>query len=455
MKNVPVRYFSTSLSSPEVIFSKALLSGLAPDGGLYMPLSIPVLKSSDIAGFSSLSYAEIAARVMSPYLYEEISEAELYSLASDAYNFPIPIEYAGDSLYILRLDQGPTASFKDFAARMMARLMQYFNRREDRNLIILVATSGDTGSAIASAFHKLEGVEVVILYPHAEVSDNQRRQMTTMGDNVRVLSVEGKFDDCQNMVKQAFRDRELAHLSLSSANSINIGRLLPQAVYYFYAWSRVVTPENIVLFAVPSGNFGNITGGLIAMRMGLPVKQFIVATNSNDEFPRYLQSGFYEPLVPSRNAVSNAMNVGHPSNLARILSLYGGMMDDRGMIRVEPDMEALKRDLYSFSVSDELTLETMTKYYKNHEIISEPHGAAALAAVDEYRRVNSGSDIAGSTVISIETAHPAKFPELLCKVMGRVPDVPPSLSGLSEKSEFYERIPGSYEFLKDYLLGLT
>ncbi len=454
MKHDSIRYYSTSLSSDEVVFSKALMKGLAPDGGLYMPTFLPVLHRSEILRFSSQSYSEIATSVLFPLLKDEVSESELHRLALGAYNFPVPVEDAGDQLHILRLDQGPTASFKDFAARMMARLMQYFNRHADRNLVILVATSGDTGSAIASAFHRLEGVEVVILFPDAEVSENQRRQMTTMGDNVKVLSVDGKFDDCQRMVKQAFLDRELAGISLTSANSINIGRLLPQSVYYFYAWSRLSDASGDVRFAVPSGNFGNVTGGLLAMKMGLPVRGFIVATNSNDEFPLYLESGSYEPIIPSRNAISNAMNVGHPSNLSRIISLYGGMMDAQGQIISMPDMKSLRRDFFSFSVSDGLTLETMARYYNNRKIITEPHGATALAAVEEYRRINCGTDTSDSIVISIETAHPAKFPELVSMVTGTAPDIPVSLTGLGDKSEVFQRIEGKYEILKEYLLEM-
>jgi len=431
------------------------MTGLAPDGGLYMPLSIPVIKSSDIAAFSSLSYAEIAARVLSPFINDEIDESELFTLASDAYNFPIPVENAGDSLFILRLDQGPTASFKDFAARMMARMMQYFNRTAERNLVVLVATSGDTGSAIANAFHGLPGVSVVILFPKGEVTANQRLQMTTLGGNVNVLAVDGKFDDCQRMVKEAFNDRDLSSVGLTSANSINIGRLLPQSVYYFYAYSRLgLKPGSAVCFAVPSGNFGNMMGGMIAMRMGLPVERFIIATNMNDEFPEYLRTGVYCPVIPSRNCISNAMNVGHPSNLARLIALYQGSMNEKGNVISPPDLNAMRRDIFSFPVSDELSLETIKKYYADKGIMVEPHGATALAVVKKYRSEVSGENASGIPVVALETAHPAKFPESVFLATGQYPVVPDSLKDLEKGTESYEFIENDYMVLMEYLMSL-
>jgi threonine synthase len=432
-----------------------LLRGLAPDGGLYMPNTIPNLEGSLITRFSGMEYPEIAAKVLEAFLYDDILSSDLLQMTTDAYNFELPIEKCGDRLHIMRLDRGPTASFKDFAARMMARLMQYYTRTTGRRLVVLVATSGDTGSAIASAFHGLPGIEVVILYPRDEVSDNQRRQMTTLGNNVRVFAIDGKFDDCQSLVKQAFSDNSLSKKGLTSANSINIGRLLPQSVYYFYAYSRLeLKPGSPINFAVPSGNFGNMMGGMIARRMGLPVKRFIIATNMNDEFPEYLHSGDYHPVVPSRNCISNAMNVGHPSNLARLIALYGGRMDEKGKMISEPDLNAMRRDVFALPVTDELSLETVRQYFAYKGITVEPHGATALAAIDEYDRINSGVEDHAVPVVALETAHPAKFPEAVARATGKYPPMPDSLRGLEDLEEQYEFIDNNYEVLKEYLLSL-
>lgn len=307
-------FFSTNGSPERVDFKQALLSGQAPDMGLYMPEYFPRIEDEEISKFRGMRYPEIAYRVISPYIGNLIPKDDLISILESAYNFDIPIERVFDRAHIMRLDRGPTCSFKDFAARLMGRLVQYFLEREGRNIIILTATSGDTGSAVAHAFYGLGNVRVVVLYPEREVTKRQRKQMTTLGGNVHALAVDGKFDECQALVKRAFADPELRELNLSSANSINVGRLLPQSVYYFYAYSRISDGEEIVV-SVPSGNFGNLMGGLIAMRMGLPIRRFVVATNENDEFPVFMRTGVYKPIRPSRNCISNAMNVGHPSNL--------------------------------------------------------------------------------------------------------------------------------------------
>ncbi|MDX9929952.1 MAG: threonine synthase [Bacteroidales bacterium] len=450
-----VRFYSTNRQSPLVPFSEALMKGLAPDGGLYMPERISRLRESSLRNLMQLTYPELAARILYPYVSSEVPEDDLLAIASDSYDFDIPVERVDDNLYILRLDRGPTASFKDFAARMMARLMQYFIRSSGRRLLILVATSGDTGSAIASAFHGLPGAEVVILFPRNEVSENQRRQMTTLGGNIRTLSVDCKFDDCQRLVKKAFGDPELEGMGLSSANSINIGRLLPQSVYYFYAWlSLAGKSSQQTSFAIPSGNFGNMMGGMIATRMGLPAGRFLIAVNGNDEFPRYLETGRYKPVVPSVNCISNAMNVGHPSNLARLVDLYGGNMNETGTIVKEPDMKSMRRDIYSLSVSDEMTVETIKSYYSKFGILIEPHGAVSLTAVDRYRRETAMRGAKPGLIIAVETAHPAKFPEVVGAATGMLPPVPEPLKGLDEKREVFIETDGRYETLRDFLKSI-
>jgi len=447
-----ILFTSTNLSSPAVTFREALLKGIAPDGGLYLPSRIPVIGKAELTAFARFSYSVIATRVLSTFLSPEIPEEKLATITEDAYNFELPLEDTGNGIWIMRLDRGPTASFKDYAARMMARLMQFYSAGKEKRLVILVATSGDTGSAIASAYHGLPGVEVVILFPVDEVSENQRRQMTTLGDNIRVLAVNGKFDDCQRLVKEAFADAALSAMQLSSANSINIGRLLPQAVYYFYAWSRIASAADAPLtFAIPSGNFGNLMGGLIAKRMGLPVKRFIVATNSNDEFPRYLATGRYKPIDPSVNCISNAMNVGHPSNLARIISLYGGTMDERGIVGREPDLDLMRNDICSFAVTDSETIDTISYYGRSKGVVIEPHGAVALRAVEMYR--NGCSEAGDNIIVALETAHPAKFPDVITSTTGITPEVPESLRGLDQTAEIVTGMENRYDSFREYLLS--
>src|SRR5450755_4321708 len=271
----------------------------------------------------------------------------------------------------MRLGQGPTASFKDFAALMMARLLGRFLQEDGKQLTILTATSGDTGAAVAHAFHNVPGIRVIVLFPFDEVSVSQRKLMTTLRDNVRTVAVDGKFDDCQAMVKRAFSDPDLRHIPLSSANSINIGRLLPQSVYYFYAASRLAKSDEKIVFSIPSGNFGDAMGAVVAREMGLPVKKIIASVNDNDAFPKFLANGIYEKISPSRNSVSNARNVGHPSNLARLVAVYGGQMDETGKIKRLPDLAAMRRDIFSTSISDARTVAGVREVWSNFQLLLE------------------------------------------------------------------------------------
>ena len=435
-------------------FRQALLKGLAPDRGLYMPTEIPVAGAEEIEKFTHIPYHEIAFRITRKFLGEEIAEEDLREITTESYDFKVPLEPAWDKKYVMRLDQGPTASFKDFAARMMGRLMHYYLQQEKRKMVILTATSGDTGSAIANAFFGLSNIEVVVLFPDKEVTSRQRKQMTTLGKNVRVISVEGKFDDCQALVKEAFSDPDLEKLNLSSANSINIGRLIPQIVYYFYAFARLRpgNPEDDVIFSIPSGNFGDMMGGVLAMKMGLPVRRFIISVNENDEFPRFLSTGKYEKIVPSRNCISSAMNVGHPSNLARLVALYGGVMDEKGVITRPPDMERMNKELYSVSISDAETRESITQAWNEHHLMLEPHGAVGWAGLQKFLSAEGHHYSGDQLYVTLETAHPAKFPEEIKRVLDTEPDLPASLEGLEEKEEKYEKLKGNYEEMKKYLL---
>lgn len=443
---------STNGRAPAVNLREALLRGQAPDKGLYLPDKFPKFTPAEIAAFATLPYAEIAFRVLSQYTDGVLPDHDLAQLCDDAYNFEVPLERVRglERVAVMRLDRGPTASFKDFAARMMARLIGRFVREAGQQLTILVATSGDTGSAVASAFHRVAGIRVIVLFPIAEVSERQRKQMTTLGDNVRSIAMDGKFDDCQALVKRAFADPALRHIALSSANSINIGRLLPQSVYYFYAASRLARPGEPLVIAVPSGNFGNMMGAVIAGRMGLPIRRIVVPVNGNDEVPRFLGTGAYAKIEPSRNCLSNAMNVGHPSNLARLVAVYGGQMDETGAIHRAPDMAALRRDLFSSSVSDDDTRTTIKTAWERHQLLLEPHGAVGWRGFWDYLATEP---LNGAPAVVLETAHPAKFPDEIEKALGFTPEAPPSLAALDTLPEDFDRLGTDYDAFRDYLMA--
>ncbi|MBN2275075.1 MAG: threonine synthase [Bacteroidales bacterium] len=449
----PILYYSTNLKAPRVSFKEALLKGLAPDGGLYMPESLPEMDNATLNALTGKKYYEIAHTVLELFLTTDIPGDELLAMAMDAYDYDVPLEPVYERKFLLRLDRGPTASFKDFAARMMGRLMQYFLHLENRDMLILTATSGDTGSAIANAFYGLENIRVVVLFPEKEVTERQRKQMTTLGKNVHIIGIEGKFDDCQALVKKAFSDPQLDRLNLSSANSINIGRLIPQSVYFFFAWSMLKNRENEpVIFSVPSGNFGDLMGGLIAFHMGLPVKKFVVSTNENDEVPVYFQTGKYKTIIPSRDCISSAMNVGHPSNMARIIALYGGVMDEHGVIIKEPDVARLKKAMHSISINDLHTKAILKSVYERHHVLLEPHGAVGWAGLQEYFRSSPEDAVSSQLAVCLETAHPAKFPAEINELLGFDPELPDSMKGLDQKKESWETMKSDYNLLKIYLL---
>jgi len=442
-----IKYLSTNKNSPALSFRQALIQGLAPDKGLYMPDQIPKISKEIISSMKDMTYPEIAFIVTNQFLKNEIPEDELKRIVNEAYDYAIPLEKVIDYIYIMRLDQGPTASFKDFAARMMARLMQYYTKQENKNLLILTATSGDTGGAVADAFYGMDNIKVTVLFPEKEVSDRQRKQMTTLGKNITAIAIKGKFDDCQALVKQAFADEELSHLNLSSANSINFGRLLPQTVYYFYAYSRLADNKEVI-FSVPSGNFGNLMGGLIAKQMGLPIHKFIAAVNENNEFSRFLETWVYKPISPSIICPSSAMNVGHPSNLARLIYLYGGQMDERGNIIKMPDMNKLRKDIFSVSISNSETMQTIKQVHEKYNLILEPHGAVSFAALQHYLDETKDTHLA----ISLETAHPAKFPEDIKSLLKINPELPKSMQQLEGKKENYLTLNNNYNEFKTFLL---
>ncbi len=429
-----VNYHSTNYRTPDVDFKTAVLRGQALDKGLYMLNKIPKLTEEKINSFKSSELYDIGFEVISEILGDDIPASDLKKILKDALNFSVPIEKIRENNYICYLDQGPTASFKDFGARTLARIMEFFLEIEDKKSVILTATSGDTGGAVAQAFFNMKRIKVIVLFPRDEISELQRKQMTTLGKNITAIGIKGKFDDCQRIVKTAFADPDLKDIGLSSANSINVGRLIPQLLYYFYSYSRVIDEiDEKVIFSVPSGNFGNLMGGLIAFKMGLPVKKFISAVNENNEFPRFLETGVYEKVEPSKNCLSNAMNVGHPSNFARIIDLYNGQIDETGLIHKDPNLNRLQEDIVSYSISDELTKQTIVNFYKRYNRIIEPHGAVGWACLEIYR--NKYSEDGKYKGICFETADPAKFPDEIISLIEITPKIPYSLNIIQNKKE--------------------
>jgi len=445
-----ILYYSTNRKleqgfTKKVTFKEALFMGLAPDNGLFMPTEIPKLSKEEILKLKNKHYHEIAHNILKLFLKNEINDDDLKQITKDAYNFEVPIEKLDNLTYIVRLDHGPTASFKDFAARLMARAMQKL-KPKDKQITILVATSGDTGSAVGEAYRSLEGIKVYIFYPENEVSNIQKKQLDSIGKNVKAIAINGKFDDCQKLVKEAFSDPELKKLNLTSANSINIGRILPQIVYYFYSYLNVADDFEEILFSIPSGNFGNSLGCEIARRMGLPVK-LLLAVNENDEFPKFLETKEYKKIEPSRHCLSNAMNVGNPSNLARYFELYNGTIDKEGIVHKMPDIEEMKKFIDSVSISDEETIKTIKEIYEKYKIIIEPHGAVGIAALSKYFEKNKKTKS-----ICLETADPAKFPEIIRKELNIEPKVPEILRKINKREGNPVYLPNSYEKVKDCLV---
>ena len=452
---MPIKYHSTNKESKDVGFKTALLKGQAPDSGLYMPNEVPTVSKEEFEEMKNMNYPEVAAIVVKKFL-KEIPKEKIQKMCKEAYkDLKVPLEKVDEKNYILRMGQGPTASFKDYAALLMSRLMGYYSKNMEEDIIVLVATSGDTGSAIANGFYDVDGVKVVVMYPKNEVTKRQARLMDSLGKNIHALAVDGVFDDLQSNAICAFDDKDLNNKLkekgkiLTSANSINWGRIMPQIIYYFYAASRIKNNENDIIFSVPSGNFGNVTAGLFSKKMKNPVSRFIIPTNENDEFPVFMQTGIYKATSPSKNCISNAMNVGDPSNLRRLFELYDGqLIKDKG-IKKMPNLENMKKDIFSVSVTDNLTLKTMKSALES-DLILEPHGAVGWAGSKKYRMHTKDKD---SIVITLETAHPAKFPKNLEKIGANV-KLPKSMKDVDEKKSLAKNVSKDYSILKDFLLDL-
>lgn len=435
-----MKYYSTNKQSQSVSLQEAVVKGLASDRGLFMPEAIKALPSSFYDHIEDLSFQEIAYRVADAFFGEDIPADTLKDIVYDTLNFDVPLVKVEENIYSLELFHGPTLAFKDVGGRFMARLLSYFIRKEgQKDVNVLVATSGDTGSAVANGFLGVEGIHVYVLYPKGKVSEIQEKQFTTLGQNITALEVEGTFDDCQALVKSAFMDKELNdHLLLTSANSINVARFLPQAFYYFYAYAQLKkmgqADNKKVVVCVPSGNFGNITAGLFGKQMGLPVSRFIAANNKNDIFYQYLQTGKYNPR-PSVATIANAMDVGDPSNFARVLDLY------------KESHEAICRDISGTTYTDEQIRETVKTTYQQTGYLLDPHGACGFRALKEGLKE-------GEVGVFLETAHPAKFLETVEGIIADKVTIPAKLQEFMKGEK--QSLPLSKEFadFKAYLLKL-
>ena len=430
-----MRFYSTNNRSQYVSLRTAVLQGLAEDRGLFMPESIP--PTPKITEWASLPFPEIAFEVSRVFIGEDIPKGALKEMVEGAFSFLAPLIPLEQNLYLLELFHGPTLAFKDFAARFMARLMGYFVKEEQQDLYVLVATSGDTGSAVAHSFLGVPHIQVIILYPSGKVSPLQEKQLTTLGQNITPLEVEGSFDDCQALVKEVFMDKELTkNLFLTSANSINIARLLPQIFYYVSAYGQLSDVEKPIVISVPSGNFGNLTAGLIAKRMGLPIARFVAATNINHIIPQYLETGQFLPQ-PTQHTLTNAMDVGNPSNFSRMLDLYSN------------DVEAMRADLVGFSFTDEETKNAIKEVYGQYGYILDPHGAVGYLGIKAYQKSYREESVG----IFLETAHPAKFQEVVAPLVGRV-DLPKRLKEVVLKTKNSRPIPNDLSTFKRVLLEL-
>lgn len=431
-----MKYFSLNKRSPSVDFAEATVLGQAPDKGLYFPETIPQVSKKLIEHIENHSNEAIAMEVISPYIGDAIPKDVLENIVHETVNFEIPLVKITDDIFSLELFHGPTLAFKDIGARFMSRCLGYFAKGNNVKVTVLVATSGDTGGAVANGFYEVEGVEVVILYPSGKVSSVQEKQLTTLGKNIHALEVDGTFDECQQMVKAAFADVELnQQIKLTSANSINVARWLPQQFYYFYLWKQWKNKSDPPVVTVPSGNFGNICAGLLAQKSGLPIKHFIAACNINDTVPDFLRTGNYQPkkALPT---ISNAMDVGDPSNFIRIMEIFHQQID------------GLKKILNGYTISEEETKATLISVFKQKNYLLDPHGAVAYNALQQYQALHPHTK-----GVILETAHPVKFYDVIEPLINETIPVPETVAKQMKKEKASIKIDPTVGELRNYLLA--
>lgn len=430
-----MQYYSTNNTALRTDLKEAIFKGLPADNGLFMPVEIPALPSAFIQQLPDFSFQEISYRVAQNLIGDDIPANDLQGIIERAINFPAPVAGINERIGTLELFHGPSLAFKDFGGRFMAETMSYLNRGANQPLTILVATSGDTGGAVAAGFYKTPGIQVIILYPSGKVSPLQEKQLTTLGKNITALEVAGTFDDCQALVKQAFLDDEInRRRRLSSANSINIARLIPQSFYYFESYKQVMQQHDKVVYVVPSGNFGNLTAGLLAKKMGLPVHHFIAATNNNNVVPEYLSTGEYHPR-PSVRTISNAMDVGAPSNFARMLDLYCSTWN------------MMKSEISGYAFDDQQTEDAVRRVWNQHGYMLDPHGAVGYLAAEAW-----GKEHPDTYNIVLETAHPAKFLEDMERIIGDKISVPQRLAALADREKHAIPMSTSFADFKNWLM---
>jgi len=430
-----MNFYSLNKQAPEVSFKEAVLKGLASDKGLYFPTSIKPLPNSFFKSIGDLSYEEIAFEAIHQFVTAEISNEDLKRIISETLSFDFPVVTLDKNISSLELFHGPTMAFKDVGARFMSRCLRLFHSEQKNDITVLVATSGDTGGAVANGFLGVKGVKVVILYPKGKVSNVQEKQLTTLGQNITALEVDGFFDDCQDMVKKAFLDRQITdHIQLTSANSINVARWLPQMFYFFFAYKQLYKNHKKIVFSVPSGNFGNICAGLMAQKLGLPIHHFIAANNTNQVVTDYLKTENYQPK-PTVQTISNAMDVGNPSNFIRIQELF------------KNEFSNLKAHLSSNSFSDSSTVEGIKALYKDYDYIADPHGAIGFLAAKEYQQKYPDTHC-----VFLETAHPSKFLETVEKAIDTKVELPSQIKAVIDKEKKSIKI-STYDELKSILLN--
>ena len=429
-----MNYYSLNKKAPNTSFKDAVIKGLAPDKGLYFPESITPLPKSFFDTIDNLSHSEIAFSAIKQFVSPDVPEDVLKTIIEETLSFDFPIVKLNENISTLELFHGPTMAFKDVGARFMARCLGYFNTNNTNEVTVLVATSGDTGGAVANGFLGVKGVNVVILYPSGKVSDIQEKQLTTLGQNISALEVDGVFDDCQDMVKRAFLDEELtSKMQLTSANSINVARWLPQLFYFMFAYKQLHNKHKEIVFSVPSGNFGNICAGMMAQQLGLPIKHFIAANNENNVVTEFLATKHYNPK-PSVQTISNAMDVGNPSNFIRIQEIYNN------------DFKALKNNLSSYSFTDDETRKALKEIYDDYGYIADPHGAVGYLGAKAYLKNNSNAHC-----VFLETAHPTKFLDVVEDVISKTVELPAQIEAVMDKKKKSIEI-STYDELKDYLL---
>jgi threonine synthase len=426
-----MNYYSLHHKSPKSTFKNAVVNGIAPDRGLYFPESITPLSKEFIDNIADYSNHEIAFEAIKQFVGDEIPEDKLKEIIAETISFDFPVVPVDKNIGTLELFHGPTMAFKDVGAKFMAKCLEYFNQGNDDEVTVLVATSGDTGGAVANGFLGAKGVNVVILYPSGKVSDIQEKQLTTLGQNITALEVDGVFDDCQDMVKTAFLDDEISR-TLTSANSINVARWLPQMFYFFYAYKQLHQEHKDIVFSVPSGNFGNICAGIVAQKLGLPIKHFVAATNVNDTVPNYMKEGIYTPK-PSKATISNAMDVGNPSNFIRIQQLF------------ENNFENLKNTFSSYSFSDDDTRAIMKQIYDSTNYVADPHGAVGYLGLQKYGLQENEYGV------FLETAHPVKFLDVVEDTLPVKVGIPEQIKKVIDKEKVAQKI-ASYQELKDFLI---